>query len=209
MGANHALPVLQEGDIKQVTGINGNTQMNYEEHYWELVKDFRGNTIPKDENGNRPDPSFNLMMEDLRNDVPFALSRYGDGELLAVLSDGYLTGRPKGENNTNADGAKYYDSLRESLREILISRPTYKIGLQHFAWRQLPGPIERFIVDYQLADLNWVTSDCLHRANMKRPHQMEEFFEILNTKDVVLVGPKFLEKVKKFKLITRVAWQIS
>lgn len=106
------------------------------------------------------------------NSIPFAFSRWGDGEWFCASQDRTW--------DTNCDGNKYYKELGERLTEIASTPQPYYMGHQHginnTAWPQ-----------------KWVNSDILHDLSIERG--LEEIFNILNKVHVVFIGNESLSSL--------------
>ncbi len=126
------------------------------------------------------DVGLGVYVSQLETGVPFAFSRWGDGEWRALL--GYA-----GEN---CDGHPYSGALREDLTRVLESRPTYRVGLQPFAVRTLGRDITRWLTRRGMS-LPWVNADVFHRASIE--DGLAPLVSALATRSVVLIGPQRLE----------------
>jgi hypothetical protein len=110
---------------------------------------------------------------------PLTFSRFGDGELLAIL----------GREGANCDGHRYFPDMGRRLRGILAGEPRYTLGT-------LPQCLVRpgLKPAIELAPgVRWVSSLCLHDALLDG--RFGEFFEALSGRRVVLVGPPHLRKL--------------
>lgn len=126
--------------------------------------------------------------------VPIAFLAMGtvEGEWSALL-------RTENENRGNTDGHLYYRDLGDSLERILINKPKYYLGMQRFAREEThKEPIEKFLKENDLENLNWVNADVFHHASIKG--YFEQFFDVLRKRDegVILVGPKYLMNLGQF-----------
>ena len=96
-----------------------------------------------------------------RERKPFTLARYGDGEWISML-------QLRSENKRNCDWHYYYPAMGEAIRQTLIQKPTYRLGIQHLAIKLYRPEIIKFVTDHQLSDLDWCFSDVLHKASQKQ-----------------------------------------
>lgn len=89
--------------------------------------------------------------------VPFALSRWGNGEWHSVF------GRNRGRT---AGGQDYNAELGEELRIVLRGRPFYMMELKR--WEKVfHGEVDQWLVAEGLDTLNWIAPDALHKASIK------------------------------------------
>jgi len=118
--------------------------------------------------------SFNIMLEE---DVPFSFSRWGDGEWNAV----------KGKKGHNCDGHEYYEDMSERLRSILLSQPKYLLGIMPKVYKT-----------YNISDYpnKWYSSRVLYDA--ARDNKIQDFFDLLNTKDLIVVGNLKIMSIREF-----------
>jgi hypothetical protein len=88
----------------------------------------------------------------------------------------------------NCDGHIYYDDMGKRLKDILLSKPDYYLGLQNLAERRWNGN-----ADYcALRDINeWVASDIFHHVNIKG--HINVLLDVLKDKNVLLIGGDHLE----------------
>lgn len=123
--------------------------------------------------------SFDTMLDMIKDGQPFSYARYGDGEWNCILQK-----RPGAKN---CDGHEYFPDLGKELRRILESRPNYYLGLQRLATEQNEGNKE---FDWLVALNKWTDNEIMHRASIKG--RMNEFFEVMNGKSVIIVGNESL-----------------
>lgn len=119
--------------------------------------------------------TYKELVDKVKNGEPFSFSRYGDGEWSAIL----------GKVGSNCDSHEYFPSLGKHLRQILEERPDYYLGLQNLANKLFSG-IPEF--DRLKNQNKWIDADIVHRQNGKEG--IEDLFEALQDKEVVLVGNK-------------------
>ena len=110
------------------------------------------------------------LNDNILNKVPFAFSRWGDGEWACASQDRTW--------DANCDGNQYYKELGERLVEIASKPQPYYMGHQHgtsnTAWPQ-----------------KWVNSDIWHDLSIERG--MKEIFDILEKVHVVFIGNESLD----------------
>lgn len=133
--------------------------------------------------------SYARLLERLKDNQPFAFSRWGDGEWEAVLGTG-------DESKMNCDGHQYFSSLREALHRILTSNPSYSVGMQKLAYHKVMGrKIDRYLRANNIK-LEWLNADAFHDAS--RDGKIGSFFDIISTKRILLVGPSHLRNLSLF-----------
>jgi hypothetical protein len=113
---------------------------------------------------------------------PFAFTRWGDSEWLAVLETG--------------DGDRQQDFLPElcsAIRGVLMSRPAYMLGMQPYAMRMHGELIMPFVARHGLANLDWIWSDVFHRANIHG--RLARLTAELRKAPLIFVGPAHLRPV--------------
>lgn len=136
--------------------------------------------------------NYEYILKRLKDNEPLTFSRWGDGEWGAVLN-------LKGENEANCDGHQYFASLGTELQNIIKKRVSYMLGMQRLAYHHEMGrEIDRFLSSNGLGarDLWWVDADVFHDASMRG--EILHFFEELQKKGNVLVGPAYLKEFKHF-----------
>ena len=136
-----------------------------------------------------PTQSYSLLLKRFEDDQPFSFSRWGDGEWEAVLD-------LKNEHETNCDGHQYFASLKEALHKILVSNPSYLVGMQKLAYHKVLGrEIDAYLKTNRIKR-EWLNADAFHSASSKG--EIKSFFDILAKKNVLLIGPAYLKKLNTF-----------
>jgi hypothetical protein len=126
-------------------------------------------------------PSFyDRLIGRLRDGVPFAFSRWGDGEWACLL----------GHAGATCDGQPYSGRLRADLTRVLASGPAYDLGMQAFAQRRFGAEIAAWLERRGLSSLPWVDADVL--ARQSRDGGLDQLFAALRAREVILVGPAHL-----------------
>ena len=136
--------------------------------------------------------NYQYILKRLRDNEPFSFSRWGDGEWEAVLN-------LKGQDEANCDGHQYFDSMRQELKNILVKKVPYMLGMQRLAYHKMMGrKIDQFLRANHLkaSDLWWVDADVFHDASMAG--RIKPLFDELKKKKVILVGPAYLKAFKHF-----------
>jgi len=107
------------------------------------------------------------------NNIPFAFSRWGDGEWLNVNK----------EDGSNCDGNVYYKDLGDALLEIVSTRQDYDMGMQTL----IPWSVQQA----NKYDQNWGDADVLHRASIH--NELSPFIESLQDVHIVYIGNESLK----------------
>jgi len=144
---------------------------------------------------------FNEFIQKIKNKEPFSFSRFGDGEWASILNARTEPGAK------NADGHAFFPEMGEALRQVLLSKPKYYLGMQRFALEdRYPEEIKKFIEDNQLQDIQWCNADVWHHASIKG--YFDEFFDTTKDKKIIFVGPDYLTaefRLSKFPYSLRVS----
>ena len=125
---------------------------------------------------------LSTFVSHLQKHVPFAFSRWGDGEWNALL----------GYTGATCDGQVYSSELRARLTDVLERRPSYWLGLQSLA-QKVHGPAMIAWLARRRLSLSWIDADVLAQAS--RQDVLEPFLAALQGRDVVLVGPATLRSL--------------
>jgi hypothetical protein len=130
--------------------------------------------------------NFETVIEKLRNNEPFHLSRWGDGEFLCML----------GKEGKNCDGHDYTPILSEELNRVWADieecEPNQFHLVQPHALRTVEG-IENF-----LNGRKFDSSDLFVKASQKG--ELGKLFAALKDKYVILVAPKRFEDWDLFEV---------
>lgn len=118
--------------------------------------------------------TYEEFIETIDSGVPFAFTRWGDGEWLNIRKS---PGR-------NCDGNLYYHDLGDALSKIVETRQDYILGFQDTQWR-LPSDVDKY------PDQDWVDADVFHKASMD--NRLSSLIETLQTRRVVYIGNKDLK----------------
>jgi hypothetical protein len=115
----------------------------------------------------------------------FSFARYGDGEWNCIL----------GVNGANCDGHNYYRDLGKRLQEIITRPPDYYIATHGMAYKVkgMPEIVEKYNIKWSNIPHGL---DYLHIKSMS--DEINEYFELWNNRDTLIVGPEHLRKLDKF-----------
>lgn len=123
----------------------------------------------------------------LRTKTRFAISRWGDGEWMALL----------GHSGGTCDGQQFSRGLREALTAVLMAKPPYELALGPMAIRRFAGEIERWLARRQL-QFDWTSANVFAYAS--RDGHLSTLTGVLHHRPVVLVGPDYLSALKLFPI---------
>ena len=138
----------------------------------------------KDKNLNELDDFyFNLFLEKIRKKSNFSFSRFGDGEWTAML---HL------EGEENCDGHQYFKDMSAHIKDAFINSKGYYKGIQPLALRTMSSYI--LPLSLPLFDA-YFNADIFHKAS--EYGLIQPFFDALNTREVILVGPSYLSAQKR------------
>jgi len=118
---------------------------------------------------------YEKVLEKIKNNNPFAFSRWGDGEFLNV----------NGVDGKNCDGNIYYKDLGLKLKLILSSKQDYYMGVQTL--------VEWSKIESKKYNQDWCDSDVFHRASMSG--EIDKLSNVLNNVNVVYIGNKTHSKL--------------
>jgi hypothetical protein len=125
------------------------------------------------------------VCEKLRDKIPFAFSRWGDGEWIN------LTHTYTKERNKNIDGNIFYKDLGDKLKEIVSTKQDYYMGHMRMSIADVNGnSLEHMRDEYPQ---NWVNSDILHGLSAK--HELSYIYELLDSIHIVYIGNESLKSL--------------
>jgi hypothetical protein len=126
------------------------------------------------------------FVEQVARREPFTFTRWGDGEWLAVLE---LLDKAQSPEQD------FLPELCRDVREVVLSRPSYRLGMQPYALRLYGESIEPFIVQHNLEDLDWIWSDVFHHANIHG--ELVRVASEIRSAPLVFVGPEHLRGISE------------
>jgi len=124
------------------------------------------------------------LTEHLKQNKPFSLSRWGDGELAAMFSN----------NIINADGVKLDRGLGKQLKAVLRQNNPYYHGLLRIGIKAYSKQLELTYKDFQ-----WHNGDKLLHEFLKG--KGKPFIEQLRTKRILYVGPNHCRQIPFFDYV--------
>jgi hypothetical protein len=120
----------------------------------------------------------------LESGRPFAFSRWGDGEWIAVLGD--KTGK-----RCNCDGHHYFKDMSDALTEVLLARPTYLLGIQRMAISMFEDDITRLLSRCGMT-LDDFSMTCGLWHSLGGHNNNWEFKRVFESARHIMVGPSHL-----------------
>ena len=118
---------------------------------------------------------YETLLHNIEKNIPFAFSRWGDGEWLNVNK----------ANGQNCDGNIYYADLGDALKKIASVKQDYYMGIQTLIpWSVNQG--KKYPQD-------WCDSDVLHKASIDGT--LNTFINLLHNVHIVYVGNESLRKL--------------
>jgi len=137
---------------------------------------------------------FDYFIERIKNNNHFRYSRFNDGELISVIGN-----RPQG---MNCDGHEYFPQMGKDLKNILLKYKydeDYILESYDFWYNTMPH-IKTIL--HQLKEnnneLNFMYTDFIRILHEQDSKKYLELIDIIKTKNVVIVGPSYLQKLNKF-----------
>ena len=129
-------------------------------------------------------PPLSYYVSRLESGAPFAFSRWGDGEFLAVL----------GAPGKNCDQHEYFPALGAELRRVLVNQNPYTFAIGPLATHYLGRKIERFLAEH-LVLIDWHSTDVFVESLLAG--QLQPLVDVLREKRVHYVGPAHLFNRRK------------
>ena len=114
--------------------------------------------------------------------IPFAFSRWGDGEWIN-LTHTYTV-----EKNVNIDGNVFYEDLGNRLKDIVSVKQDYYMGHMRQRISDVNGnSLNHMKTEYPQ---DWINSDLLHGLSGKQ--DLSYIYELFNDIHIVYIGNKSL-----------------
>lgn len=123
----------------------------------------------------------------LEAEIPWSVSRWGDGEWYALL----------GYPGQNSDRQPYHPGLGEALRNILLSRPAYYLGMRFPDQPELVRDVPHWLQEQGLADLGW-TDAGLAFHNLVIAGRLPLLLDALRLRPLIVVGPPHLRPLERW-----------
>lgn len=138
--------------------------------------------------------SFEYYLDKIKDNKHFKYSRYNDGELIAVIGNN--------PNGANCDGHKYFPQMSIELKEVLLS---YKYDenyvLESFDyWYNILPHVKQILDKLKLMnpELTFLHTDFIRISHEQDPQKFLKLLDVIKTKNIVIVGPDYLDKLRKF-----------
>lgn len=123
---------------------------------------------------------YPTLLNLLKNNQKLSFSRWGDGEFGLAFKLEPVYSIVMDRNNSPE-----FIAAGEMIKEILLSKPEYYIGIQNHAKKLFGDKIESYY-----KDLNTFDADIIHKASQKQ--RLQSLIDILKDREVVLIGPGYL-----------------
>jgi len=137
---------------------------------------------------------FSYFHNRIINNEHFKYSRYNDGELIAIIGNT--------PNGANCDGHQYFPEMGVELKQVLLD---YKYNenyiLESFDyWYNVLPHIRQIINTLKSTnpELTFLHTDFIRIAHEQNPEDFIQLMETLKTKNLVIIGPKYLGELKRF-----------
>ena len=137
--------------------------------------------------------TYTTLLDLLRAGTPFTFTKWGDGEWTAVFraEDRWKAKFSNIKKYTSCERwHQLFEDMGRALRDILVSKPAYFLGLSPHTMAPMGAEIEEFSGLYCLDDLHWVNANALHAAS--REGALKEFTDLASKLRPILVGPEHL-----------------
>jgi hypothetical protein len=122
--------------------------------------------------------TFQKICQRLKERWAFKFARYGDGEWNCIFN----------KTGQNCDNHTYFPDLGASLRRVLLSKPSYMMGIQPLSMSyERTQQIKDFCSGL---NIQWVNADTLHNASIDG--KLGDFINALAGRYIILVGPAHL-----------------
>jgi hypothetical protein len=131
-------------------------------------------------------------VEQFREQRPFSLSRWGDGEWRAVL-----LGEPQPivqRQQANCDGHRYFPAMNRQLGDVLRSGPAYRLGMQKLAVRMFGDKIEKFVAA-RVPGREW--HDASELFYMGIDGDFGRVLRAIRDYQHIVVGPPYLKELRR------------
>ena len=127
-------------------------------------------------------------LEKIRNNQPFSLSRFGDGEVLCMFHNGWL--------HENCDGSKFSDDLVEPMKQIFRNQYPYYHCLLDCSF-DLNGGIFKQFMEQTCPDMDFYNGEIWQHLSFSE--RITELIETISVHNPVFVGGSHLDKLAEMK----------
>lgn len=138
--------------------------------------------------------NIDFFIEKIKNNDHFKYSRFNDGEFISIIN--------KTPNKGNCDGHQYFPQMGNELKDVLLN---YKKSDHYYLelfdhWYNLLPHIKEIVdsLHKQNNDIRFLKDDFIRMSHEKEPDKFNGFMELIFTKNVTIVGPNYLNELKKF-----------
>jgi hypothetical protein len=138
--------------------------------------------------------SFEYYFDKIKNNEHFKYSRYNDGELIAIIG--------KTPYNANCDGHQYFPQMSIELKQALLN---YKFSEEYVLesfdyWYNLLPHVKNILNELKAInpELTFLHTDFIRITHEQNPNNFFRLLNELKTKNLVIIGPQYLNELKKF-----------
>lgn len=147
-----------------------------------------------------------IILENIKNNVPFLLARYNDGEFIAITQWDYIYKCHCSKSPGNIDGHKYDRELGDVLRQAILSAENVKLSMENkylfqsklSNYKNMHGNVFKLDVSSLnniKFNVNTITDDFTDYI-YANPSKFIDCINLLNNKHIILVGPEYLKHIK-------------
>ncbi len=147
-----------------------------------------------------------FFINKLKNNLPFSLSRYNDGEwspMLRIPYTGILNNIPNNHPPYNYTDWKLNESgqlyAENDLLSVIKNKPEYYIGISS---QVLQKPYMMSFISPYLKDLQIVDGGLWAKLSVNG--KLIKYFEQFKNRNMIIVGPKYLNKMIKYFNFTHI-----
>jgi len=135
--------------------------------------------------------TYNDILSNIADNVPFAWSRWGDGEWACMLPEAKSLAHivEVVRQRRSPEDTEIMFEYAKKMKEVLLSEPNYYIGIQNMSARRFKEDIEPYYSKLEKV----CSSEMLHNASIRG--DMQDLVDVLRTKKVCLVGPEYLSNL--------------
>lgn len=123
-------------------------------------------------------------LEKIRNNQPFSLSRFGDGEVLCMFHNGWL--------HENCDGSRFTDDLIEPMKQIFRNQYPYYHCLLDCSF-DLNGDKFREFIEQTCPDMDFYNGEIWQHLSFSG--RITELIETISKYNPVFVGAEHLSNL--------------
>jgi len=136
---------------------------------------------------------------------PFLFARYNDGELIAITNWDFIFNCPADKSIGNIDGHLYFREMGETLKYAIECDENVELSIKnkYIFSTKIANYIKRntessllHTIKFNVNTINNEIADYIYTE----PQKFMNFLEIINSKNTILIGPKYLEMFQPLKI---------